>query len=142
VVLFMAGYSKRFLFNKLGIKSGFKMAVVNSPENYFKMLGPLPHPIQVMKKPGRRMNLIHFFTKSRAEYQRKFAGLKKSLVSDGMLWVSWPKATSRVPTDMSDNVVRDFALKNGLVDIKVCAIDATWSGLKLVIPLKDREGKR
>src|SRR5579863_2734979 len=138
----MAGYSKRFLVEKLGIKTGFKIAVVNPPENYFKLLGSLPLPVVVLKKPAPRMDFVHFFTRSRTEYEKRFAGFKKALASNGMLWVSWPKAASLVPTDMNENVVRNFALKNGLVDIKVCAVDDTWSGLKLVIPLKDRKGKK
>jgi hypothetical protein len=137
----MAGYSKRSLAHKLGVKIGFRVAVVNPPENYFNLLLPLPPSVLVLQKPGKGMDLIHFFTGSRMRYERKLIELKKLLVPNGMLWISWPKAASKVPTDMSDKIVRNFALRNGLVDIKVCAVDETWSGLKLVIPLKDRKGK-
>jgi hypothetical protein len=135
----VAGYSKTPLADKLGIKSGFQMAVVNPPENYFKILGPLPETIRILKKPSGGMDFIQFFTRSRSEYEKKLTGLKELLVSNGMIWVSWPKAASKVPTDVTEKVVRDFALKAGLVDIKVCAVDETWSGLKLVIPVKDRK---
>jgi hypothetical protein len=135
----MAGYSKRSLLEKLGVKAGFKIAVVNAPTTYFKTLGKLPEGVQILRKPAKNMDFIHFFTKSREEYEKKFAELKRALVSNGMLWVSWPKGASKMPTDMTDNVVRDYAIKNGMVDIKVCAVDETWSGLKLVIPIKDRK---
>lgn len=135
----MAGYSKRSLADKLGIKKGFKTAVLNPPKNYFELLSPLPKTVHFLRKPSRGMNLIHFFTGSRSEYEKKLVRLKKTLLQDGALWVSWPKAASKVPTDMTENVVRGFALKNGLVDIKVCAVNDVWSGLKLVIPVKDRK---
>ena len=137
----MAGYSKRSLAHKLGIKSGFRITVISPPENYSDLLHPLPQSVRILKKPGHRMDLIHFFTVSRMECERKLTELKRLLVPDGMLWISWPKAAAKVPTDMSDTVVREIALKNGLVDIKVCAVDEIWSGLKLVIPIKDRKGK-
>ena len=114
------------------------MVFLRPPRNYFSLLGPLPEPIQILKKTVRDMDLIHLFTRSRREYEKKLPQLRKALSPNGALWVSWPKLASKVPTDMSENIVRDLALKNGLVDIKVCAVDEVWSGLKLVIPLKDR----
>ena|SRR5579859_3489930 len=134
----MAGYSKRALVDKLGLKPGFRMTLVNPPTDYFKMLAPLPPGIQILNKATQDMDFIHFFTSSRGEYEKKLPGLKKSLKPNGMIWASWPKAASNVATDVTEKVVRDFALKNGLVDIKVCAVDETWSGLKLVIPVKNR----
>jgi hypothetical protein len=135
----MAGYSGTPLLRKLGIKSGFRMAAVSAPAGYLKLLGPLPEPVRVLKTPEKGMDFIHLFASNRKEYGKQLPRLKKCLAPSGMIWVSWPKAASKVPTDMNDNVVRDFALKNGLVDIKVCAVDETWSGLKLVIPVKDRK---
>lgn len=135
----MAGYSGTPLLKKLGIKGGFKMAAVNPPADYFKLLGKMPGLVNVVKKHFQEMDFIHFFTKDRKEYEKRLPELKMALTQNGMIWVSWPKAASKVPTDMNEHVVRNFALKNGLVDIKVCAVDETWSGLKLVIPLKDRK---
>ncbi len=85
------------------------------------------------------MNFIHFFPRDRKEYEKRLPELKKSLASDRMIWVSWPKAVSEIPTDVTEKLVRGYALKIGLVDIKVCAVDETWSGLKMVIPVKDRK---
>lgn len=124
----------------MGIKPEFRVSILNAPAGYAKTLGKIPEGVQVLAQPQAPMDFIHFFTKSRLEYEKKFKILKKALAQNGMLWISWPKAASRVPSDMNDHVVRDFALKNGLVDVKVCAVDETWSGLKLVIPVKYREG--
>jgi hypothetical protein len=135
----MVGYSRTSLVKKLGIKTGFRISVVNPPVNYFKLLGKLPEPVEVLKKPTSEMDFIHFFSTNCKEYEKSLLGLKKKLTSNGMIWVSWPKAASKMPTDLNDRVVRDFALKNGLVDIKVCAVDETWSALKFVIPVKDRK---
>jgi hypothetical protein len=135
----MAGYSGTPLLKKLGIKRGFRMAVVNPPANYFQLLGPLPEPVEVLKKSAPGMDFIHLFVKEHGEYEKALPGLQKNLAPNGMIWVSWPKAASKVPTNLNDRVVRDFALKRGLVDIKVCAVDETWSGLKFVIPVKDRK---
>jgi len=134
----MAGYSKRSLADKLGIKPGFRVSILKAPAGYSKILGPLSAGVQVLAGPKLPMDFIHLFTKSRLEYEKKIIPLKKTLAQNGMLWISWPKAASKVPTDMNEHVVRDFALKNGMVDVKVCAVDETWSGLKLVIPVKDR----
>src|ERR1041385_1751404 len=136
----MAGYSKRALRDKLGVKDGFKIAVLNPPRNYFKLLGPLAPGVKVLPQPKAPLDFIHFFTQNRKEYEKRLGRLKKTLVPNGMIWVSWPKAAAKIATDMNEKVVRDFALKSGLVDIKVCAVDDIWSGLKLVIPVKDRKG--
>ena len=133
------GSSGTPLIQKLGIKPGLRMAVVRPPESYFSSLGPLPTTVQFLKKPTENMDFLHLFTKSKAETEKLFPGLKKALSPAGMLWVSWPKAASKMPTDLNDNVVRNIGLKNGLLDIKVCAVDEVWSGLKFVIPVKDRE---
>ncbi len=135
----MAGYSQRSLLDKLGIKSGHRISILNSPAGYFKVLGDLPKEIKVLKEPRAPLDLIQFFTQERSFYEKTLGELKKTLAPNGMIWVSWPKAASKVPTDMNEHVVRAFALKSGLVDVKVCAVDEVWSGLKLVIPIKDRK---
>ena len=137
----MAGYSTRTLVDKLGIKPGMKIAIVNAPENYADTLGPVPDGVTQFATVRGQLNFIHFFTKSRAEYESQLLALKAHLVQNGMIWISWPKGASKVPTDMNENIVRDFALANGLVNIKVAAIDAIWSGLKLVIPVALRKAK-
>ena len=134
----MAGYSNRSLVDKLGIKAAFKISILKAPSGYAKTLGKLPEDVRTLANPKSSMDFIHFFTKNRKDLEKRIGPLKKSLAPHGMIWVSWPKAASKIPTDVNENVVREIALKNGLVDIKVCAVDETWSGLKLVIPLKDR----
>ena len=115
------------------------MAVVNAPKDYFQLLGQLPPGIQIVSIPKGTLDFIHFFTQDRKDYEKRLKSLKKTMAQDGMIWVSWPKAASKVPTDVTENVVRNHASKIGLVDIKVCAVDDIWSGLKLVIPVKDRK---
>lgn len=135
----MAGYSETPLVKKLGLKEGFRVAVVNAPKDYFQLLGQLPPGIQIVSIPKGTLDFIHFFTQDRKDYEKRLKSLKKTMAQDGMIWVSWPKAASKVPTDVTENVVRNHASKIGLVDIKVCAVDDIWSGLKLVIPVKDRK---
>jgi hypothetical protein len=134
-----AGYSGTPLLKKLGIKSGFKMMWLNAPSHYPQLLGKLPEGAQVFSRPQTPLDFIHFFPRNRKEYEQRLPEMKKSLAPDGMIWVSWPKAASKVPTDVTEKLVRGYALKIGLVDIKVCAVDETWSGLKMVIPVKDRK---
>jgi hypothetical protein len=134
----MAGYSSKSLIEKLGIKAGSKILVVNAPKNFWKILGPLPEKTRQAGKSGS-VDFIHFFSMEKAEYQKGLPGLKKRLAPSGMLWVSWPKKAAKTQADLDEKGVRDFALKNGLVDVKICAVDETWSGLKLVIPVKDRK---
>ena len=137
----MAGYSGTPLVQKLGIKAGFRIFVLNAPVDYPKLLGPLPPAAQIAKTLKAPLDFIHFFPQDKAEYEKRLKDLKKSLAPNGVIWVSWPKAASKVSTDMTEKIVRDYGLKAGLVDIKVCAVDETWSGLKFVIPVKDR-GKK
>src|SRR5579862_9752770 len=98
----MAGYSQTPLLQKLGIKDGFKVAVVNPPPDYFKLLGKLPMGVEVVSSPKGPLDFIHFFTQDRGEYEKKLKNLKKALVPNGMIWVSWPKAASKVPTDVTE----------------------------------------
>ena len=129
----MAGYSKRTLPEKLGIKNASRIALLGIPDGYMSTLGALPEEVTVIAGSAGRLDLIQYFTTRRADLERKIGGLKKRLQPAGALWISWPKASSGVTTDVNENVVREIALKNGLVDVKVCAVDDVWSGLKLVI---------
>jgi len=135
----MAGYSKKSLVDKLGIKPGFKVYIVNPPKNYGDTLGTLPPDVAVLDAPDTGLNFIQFFTQERVELEAQFPALKKLLAADGMLWISWPKKASKIESDVNDGVVRAVGLRNGLVDVKVCAVDETWSGLKFVYRLEDRE---
>ncbi len=137
----MAGYSKRSLVDKLGIKAGTRLCITNAPKGYMQLLGELPAQTRMFKSPNSVCDFIHFFTKKKAELEASFPKLKQSLASDGTLWVSWPKGASKVPTDLNENIAREIGLRNGLVDVKVCAVDDIWSGLKFVFRLKDRPGK-
>jgi hypothetical protein len=135
----MAGYSKRTLPEKLGIKEGARIALVGAPEGYPGTLGALPKEVTVAAGKAGPLDLIQYFTTRRADLECGMAGLKSRLQPAGALWVSWPKGSSGVATDLNENVVREIALKNGLVDVKVCAVDDVWSGLKLVVRVKDRK---
>jgi len=134
----MAGYSKRSLVDKLGIKSGHKLYIGNAPPGYMKTLGPVPENAVLAKSLSSTCDFIQFFTREKAELAAEFPRLKKHLAPNGSLWVSWPKGASSVPTDLNENIAREIGLKNGLVDVKVCAVDDVWSGLKFVFRLKDR----
>lgn len=134
----MAGYSKRSLVDKLGIKSGLTVYLVNPPENYDDTLGQLPADVNLLERSQPAIDFIQFFTKSQLELEAEFPRLKKAMAVNGMLWISWPKKASKVKTDLNENIIREVGLANGLVDVKVCAVDETWSGLKFVYRLKDR----
>jgi hypothetical protein len=136
-----AGYSKRSLPEKLGIKPGFRLCILNAPTHYSETLGELPPGVQRHSRLDRAVDFIQFFTKERSELLRVFPSLKKQLAETGMLWISWPKGASKILTDVNENVVREIGLKNRMVDIKVCAVDEVWSGLKFVRRLKDRAPK-
>jgi hypothetical protein len=134
----MAGYSKRSLVDKLGIKPGASVLFVGAPRGYAKALGTLPEGAAVTRSVRPRLDFIQLFTTRRADLERRFGDLQRALAPAGMLWVSWPKQASGVTTDVTGDVVRGVALARGLVDVKVCAIDDVWSGLKLVRRVKDR----
>lgn len=135
----MAGYSQTPLLKKLGIKPDNKILIVGEPASLWDQLGLLPEGIVIKKKPGKDpLDFIHFFVKEKKTLEKEVLNLRKSLQPNGMIWISWPKKASKVETDITEDVIRNFALKNGLVDVKVCAVDDVWSGLKLVIPVKER----
>jgi len=133
-----AGYSKKPLVEKLGIREGFAISIIGAPEDYAATLGKLPSSVKQTKKLEGPLDFVQFFCSKRAQLEENFRRLKGALSTSGMLWVSWPKGSSGAPTDLTENVVREIGLKNGLVDVKVCAVDETWSGLKFVFRLKDR----
>jgi hypothetical protein len=128
-----AGYSGTPLARKLGVKPGMRVHYAAAPDGFAALLGELPDAVRVLARPAAGLDLVVLFVRSRAQLERRLAGLHARLRQDGMLWIAWPKRASKVPTDMTEDVVRDVALPRGLVDVKVCAIDETWSGLKLVI---------
>jgi len=135
----MAGYSKTPLAKKLGIKEGFIIRLVNAPENYFDLLTDMPENVRITDSTKEKKNLIHFFTKEMSELNKILPKLKREILPDGSIWLSWPKKSSGVQTDVTENLIRNTGLQSGLVDIKICAVDETWSGLKFVIPVKDRQ---
>ena len=134
-----AGYSKTPLLNKLGIKPGFSIYLQNPPHDYQQTLGALPDNVALSKRILGNHDFIQFFTTSRAELEDNFKLLSEKIKPNGMLWISWPKKTAKVQTDLNENIVREIGLKNNLVDVKVCAVDEVWSGLKFVYRLKDRQ---
>jgi hypothetical protein len=134
----MAGYSGTPLIKKLGIKDHSRISFVNAPPGFAKELGPLPEAVRMLKQATKHAEFVLLFVKSAARLERDFARHAAMLVPNGMLWVAWPKKASGVLTDLSENVVRQIGLDAGLVDVKVCAINEVWSGLKFVYRLKDR----
>lgn len=134
----MAGYSGTPLAKKLGIKAGYRLALLNAPPRFVEELGPLPEGASVVPRLQPSLNLILFFAANMKELVKEFERLKARLASEGMLWVAWPKKSSGAQTDLSFEAVQRFGLASGLVDTKVCAIDEVWSGLRFVIRLKDR----
>ena len=129
--------SQKSLIERLGIRQRFRILVINPPEDYDKTLGESPNDVfasEVLKGP---LDFIHFFTKKREELEREFPALKQELSKKGMLWVSWPKVSAKLRTDLNENVVREIGLENDMVDVKVVSLNETWSGLKFVRRLRD-----
>ena len=138
-----AGYSGTPLAKKLGIKEGHVVLALGAPSGYEELLEGLPDDVLIEKADAagdgdRRYDIIHAFTKERVWLEAALQTLRERIVWNGAVWASWPKKASKVPTDVTEDVVRGLALQNGLVDVKVCAVDEVWSGLKLVIPVKNR----
>jgi hypothetical protein len=131
-----AGYSGTPLIAKLGIKPGARMHVLNPPADFPSTLGSLPESVKRVSRGP--LDFALFFVTERTALGQRFPVLRDRLASNGMLWIAWPKKTSGAATDLTENVVRQIGLELGLVDVKVCAIDATWSGLKFVRRLSDR----
>lgn len=127
------GYSGTPLAKKLGIKPGAKVLIAGAPKTYLASLEPLPEGVAFAKMVSESINLIHFFTDSRAKLEAALARYRKAMRPDAAIWVSWPKKASKVTTDITEDTIREVALPMGLVDVKVCAVDEVWSGLKLVV---------
>ncbi len=134
----MAGYSGTPLVKKLGIKRGFSVAAINAPQDYRDLLGELPEGALVHDGLDAPIDLAHLFVNTRADLEMRIGPLKDLVGPRGVIWVSWPKRSSGRSSELTENVVREVAIRSGLVDVKVCAVDETWSGLKLVTRLKDR----
>ena len=135
----MAGYSSTPLWKKLGYKAGFDAFIVGAPPAYMSLL-QLPAEVKVRRlaKAKKGMAFVHIFCREAAGLKKNLAQLRKQIAPDGVIWVSWPKKASGVATDITEDTVRACALPLGLVDIKVCAVDETWSGLKLMIRKSER----
>ena len=135
----MAGYSQIPLVKKLDIKSGFNILLIHTPENYAALIDQWPENITILEyKNANDVDFIHFFTQKKALLISEFPFLREKLNKEGMLWISWPKSKSKLPKDLNENDVRRIGLENGLVDVKVCAVDEDWSGLKFVYRRKER----
>ena len=134
-----AGYSGTPLAKKLGIGENSRIFLSDAPQNYLRLVAPIPKGTQIVRKVGEDTDIIHLFTTERS---RLAALLRSSLAKmrpDAAIWVSWPKKSSKVPTDITEDTIRAVALPMGLVDIKVCAVDEVWSGLKLVVRKANRK---
>jgi len=125
------------LARKLGIKLGSRLFVAGAPPGYKKLIAPLPVGVKILSRMSGDADIAHLFTTRRADLAAKLDSTLAQLKSDGAIWISWPKKAAKVPTDITEDTIREVALPLGLVDIKVCAVDEVWSGLKLVIR-KDR----
>jgi hypothetical protein len=138
----MAGYSGTPLIQKIGIKPGHRIVLRNHPASFVKNLGKLPEGVESSERLSGSANVVVYFTDKLAELAKDFPRLATALVPDGMVWIGWPKKASGRPTDVTEDLVRKTGLDCGLVDVKICAIDETWSGLKFVIRVKDRPAKQ
>lgn len=138
----MAGYSGTPLAKKLGIKEGFRLALVNAPKDFQSELGELPDNVNFLKHTAKSLDIVLLFVLSEKTLARDFAKLAERLTSNGMIWIAWPKKSSGVATDLIFERVQRIGLDAGLVDVKICAIDGTWSALKFVYRLKDRASRK
>ena len=125
-----AGYSGTPLVRKLGLRPGWRVAVLQGPEHLDELLGELPPGLRITRRLGNGIDAVWIFVVTRAELERRLPEVLRRLAADGTLWISWPKRSSGVPTDVTENLLREVVLPTGWVDIKVCAVDDTWSGLR------------
>jgi hypothetical protein len=137
----MAGYSGTPLPQKMGIKPGLTVVTINVPPNYRRLLGKIPEGVTFSDRVKPDSSFVHVFINQRSELEKKLSILRKKIADTGTVWVSWPKKSSGVPTDVTEDVIRSLTLPLGFVDVKVCAIDETWSGLKLMVRRKNRTGQ-
>lgn len=129
----MAGYSGTPLARKLGVTDEMTIVAIGAPKNYRALLGPLPDGTRIAARGPKRPRFVHLFTTSRVELAARLRRLRGSLSQNGVVWISWPKKAAKIDTDITEDTIRAVALPLGFVDVKVCAVDETWSGLKLVI---------
>jgi hypothetical protein len=134
----MAGYSQTPLVKKLGLRPGIRLRVIDAPLDYKDMVEDLPAGLQWATEEETGLDFIHLFTSNRAGLEEALPRLVPRLAKSGALWISWPKRSSGLPADLDENFIRETGLKNGMVDVKVCAVNEQWSGLKFVFRLKDR----
>jgi hypothetical protein len=127
------GYSGTPLAKKLGIVEACRVFIIQAPDNYLELLTPLPAKLVFENKLSKHTNIVHIFSVEKKNLQAKLEALRIAIKPDAAIWVSWPKKASKVPTDITEDTIREIALPLGLVDIKVCAVSDIWSGLKLVI---------
>jgi hypothetical protein len=133
------GISSSPLARKLGIKNLFRFKVINGPAYYYSLFTDFPDDAKEISRSKSKVDMIHYFTMNKGYLVKDIRKLKSSIKKEGMIWVSWPKKSSGIVTDINEDAIREIAVKNGLVDIKVCKIDDIWAGLKLVIPEKQRK---
>ena len=137
----MAGYSGTPLPQKLGIKPDTIVVAIDAPPNYRKLLGQIPSGVNFATRPVGKTRFVHVFATERRLLQTHLQSLRQKIADNAVIWASWPKKSSGVPTDITEDVVRAVALPLGFVDIKVCAVDDIWSGLKLMIRRENRKSK-
>jgi hypothetical protein len=139
----MSGYSGTPLAAKLGIRAGMAVKAANAPQGYRDMLAPLPDGASILTRTERKPDLVHHFSTRRSELGKALASYRRRLSDETALWISWPKKAARLPTDITEDTIRELALPLGYVDVKVCAVSDVWSGLKLVVrkELRDRKVK-
>lgn len=137
-----SGYSGTPLARKLGVRPNERLAALNAPENYAALLPGLPEGVKLVNRLTARARFVHLFVKERLELRRRLRELREKIDAAGILWISWPKKASKVPTDITEDVIRAEALPLGFVDVKVCAVDETWSGLKLMIRRENRKSAK
>ncbi|HXU34011.1 MAG TPA: DUF3052 domain-containing protein [Thermoanaerobaculia bacterium] len=129
----MPGYSGTPLVAKLGIQEGVEAHLAGAPENYLDLVAPLPEGVTFAKSPSAKTGFVHHFTTQATELGQALAAYRKKLGPEAIVWVSWPKKSAKVPTDITEDTIRELALPLGWVDVKVCAVTEVWSGLKLVV---------
>jgi hypothetical protein len=135
----VAGYSGTPLWKKLGIKTGQRICLIKPPDDFKSLLDGMPEDVHFMKTVRRKVDLIHIFARRSSELRKALNKYRHKIKDDGMIWVSWYKKASKIPTDITEDTIRELCLPLGLVDVKVCAIDNEWSGLKLVIRREYRD---
>jgi hypothetical protein len=137
----MSGYSGTPLAKKLGIKPGTRLFVAGAPKNYADLVAPLPEGVEFTSRLHADIDVVHVFATRRATLAEALRSTLAKMKPDAAIWVSWPKKAAKVPTDVTEDTIREIALPMGLVDIKVCAVDETWSGLKLVLRKEKRKSR-